>query len=257
MNDVFVVVEAYPVHSGLTAWRGDDPTVLVMGADDPSLLAAWLRFYPVDSVTLVYRPAVARQARFAATLASGAVSAVPVAHVTHRASALAAVLACSAVAPRREPLVAKIEQLERVLTTSRSGVVLRSLSGLNDPSPGLGRHLASLLPWGGVSVVQFTPEVHFSRESKAGTGSADYWLQAWRVTEGDCPLVGPLQSATVERPVIDVRAEYGSRGREFALLGWPTDVREPFGRCPVCAADCLRPVCPVCHVHVLNQESVA
>lgn len=256
MSDVFVVVEAHPARGGLAAWRDDEPTVLVMAADDPSVLAAWLRSRQVDSVTLVHRPAVTRQARFAATLASGAVPAVPVAHVSHRASSLAAVLACRAVAPRREPLASKIERLELVLATSRSGVVLRSLSGLHDPSPGLGRHLASLLPWGGASVVQFTPEVHFSRGAGAGASAAG-GLQAWTVTEGDCPLVGPLQSATVERPVIDVRAEYGSRGREFALLGWPTDVREPSGRCPVCGADCLRPVCPVCHVHVLDQENVA
>ena len=80
---------------------------------------------------------------------------------------------------------------------------------------------------------------------------------SWHVTEGDGLLPGPLQSASVERPITDVRAEYGGHGREFALLGWPSDDRGYAGRCPVCGVQCVSVVCPVCHVHVLVQESVA
>lgn len=256
MSDVFIVAEPHPFRLALSSWHDDDPLVLVMGIDDPSALASWMRTHDASGVVVVHRRSVDRQARLVATVASGAVPHVPVVRVAHRASALAAALASRAVASRRDSLASKVEQLEYLLSTSRSGVILSSVAGLRDPAPGLGRHLASLMPWGGPYTVQFAPTVRFGRGPHPDVLS-DGGVGPWSVTGGDGPLVGSLQSAMVERPVIDVRAEYGSRGREFACLGWSNDKRGIAGRCPVCGAYCLSSVCLVCHVHVLAQENVA
>lgn len=256
MNDVFVLVEEHPYQPSPSLWLDQDPRVLVMGVDDPTALAEWVRRHDVDGAILVHRSRVGRQARLMANLATGALSSIPVALVSHRVSALAAALACQAVAPLRGPLASKVEWLEQMLATTSSGVVLRSVAGLSDPNPGVVRHMLSLLPWGAPFVVGFTPESGFARLPKsdslfeAGAGS-------WHVTEGECPLPVPLRSASIERPVINVRAEYGSRGQEFALLGWPAGDRGPAGDCPVCGTECVSKVCPVCHVHVLAKESIA
>lgn len=256
MSDLFVVAEAHPYWPSPSSWRDDDPFVLVMGVDNPSALAVWVREYDVGGVVIVHRAQTDRQVRFMANLASGAVPGLSVTTVTHRGSALAAALACREVAPWREPLASKVEWLERILTTARSGVVLSSVAGLHDPNPGIMRHLASLLPWGPPFVVQFTPGVEFVRLPNSDS-LFEGGVGSWHVTEGDGPLPCPFQLASVERPVADVRAEYGGHGREFALLGWPSGDREYVGCCPVCGVQCVSVVCPVCHVHVLVQESVA
>ena len=72
MSDLFVVAEAHPYWPSPISRRDDDPFVLVMGIDDPSALAVWVREYDVGGVVIVHRAQVDRQARFMANLASGA-----------------------------------------------------------------------------------------------------------------------------------------------------------------------------------------
>lgn len=255
MTDVFVIAEAHPARPTLSPWH-DDPLVLVMGVEDPSVLAAWLRSHEVSGVIVVNRRSADRPVRLAVNLAAGAAPHIPIVQVTHSASALAAALAARAVAARWEPLGSKVERFKRVVSASCSGAVLSSIAGLREPDPGVGRHLVSYIPWGGPFVVQFAPTVRFRRGKRAELPS-QVGPVPWAVSEGRGDLIGPLASAQVERPVIDVRAEYGSRGREFALLRWLDDDRPVAGRCPVCGARCLSTVCPVCHVHVLVEESLA
>ena len=47
MSDLFVVAEAHPYWPSPSSWRDDDPFVLVMGVDNPSALAVWVREYDV------------------------------------------------------------------------------------------------------------------------------------------------------------------------------------------------------------------